>query len=113
MARSLVLPAYLYPDTLEGTRLRFCRLIGTEGGQHGARKFLATGLSEEATLIVVVTADSCQLLFGWLATPLTEAAARSKINRDRSVKFVLGHKVFSYFMLVGCHRSVRQFVQLS
>jgi hypothetical protein len=100
-------------DTLEGTRPGICRLIGTERGQHGARKFLPTGLAEEAALIVIVSANSCQLLFGWLATPLTEAAARSKINRDRPMKFVLGHKVFSYFMLVGCHRSVSSFVQLS
>ena len=64
-------------------------------------KLLTTGAAEQPTIIMSSTADSGQLHFGWLATPLTTTAARGRIYCNGLAKFIFGHQVSSRFVLLS------------
>jgi|SRR5579859_146500 len=64
-------------------------------------KLLATGAAEQATIIMSIAADSGQLHLGWLATPLTTTATRGRIYSNGLAKFIFGHQVSSWFVLLS------------
>ncbi len=59
---------------------------------HSLSELLATFSAEQTALVVVSAPDRRQLLYGRLATPLAEAAARNRVNRDRAAEFIKLHK---------------------
>jgi hypothetical protein len=55
---------------------------------HRLSELLSTGTAKQSTIIVVASPNSRQLLDSRLTTPFTETATGSRINGDRSTKFV-------------------------
>jgi len=64
-------------------------------------KLIATGATEQPAIIMSIAANGGQLHLGWLATPLTTAAARGRIYGNRLAKFIFRHQVSSQFVLLA------------
>jgi hypothetical protein len=52
------------------------------------RKLLTAGAAKDATLIMMVPTNRCQLLLSWFATPLTGPSTWSLIGRNGAIKFI-------------------------
>ena len=64
-------------------------------------KLLAARAAEQATIIMSIAADGGQLHLGRLATPLTTTATRGRIYSNGLAKFIFGHQVSSWFVLLS------------
>ena len=84
-------------------RLQSCigRWCHTCNVDYSASKILTTRTAKKSAFIVRNAAYGCQLHLCGLPTPLTTTSTRNAINRDRSSKFIFGHKVSSRFMLIS------------
>jgi hypothetical protein len=77
---------------------------------NGVRELIATGATEQSTIIVSIASNGGQLHLGWLSTPLTTAATRGRVYGNGLAEFIMRHQVSSLFVLTVHHKQDHEHV---